>query len=138
METADGARAWQFLRRHKTYRKAWLRRLPQPGFAEPAPFAVRWQTATDLVAARFGLLAWEDPFADDGPISPFWIEAPMADAMAVPGGIPLTAMAAAGEAAVSGLRLGGALVLRVERRGAHPQKPPTEPECEDQGNTLSA
>ena len=55
MEMGDGARAWRFLRRNRQYRKAWLRRLPQPGLPEPAPFALRLQTATNLAAARFGL-----------------------------------------------------------------------------------
>ena len=117
--TGDGVRAWQFLRRNRSYRTAWLRRRPQPGLAEPGPFAVRMQTATDLAAARFGLLAWEDPFRDDGPASPFWAVAPMADAMARPGAVPLVALAAAGGASLAGLRAAdGALVLKVERRGA--------------------
>ena len=57
METADGVRAWLFLRRNRPYRNAWRSRLPQPGLPESAPFAVRLRTATDCVAARFGLLA---------------------------------------------------------------------------------
>ena len=44
-----------------------------PGL-EPAPFPVRIQRQADLDAARWGLLAWEDPDADD---SPFWSDAPM-------------------------------------------------------------
>ena len=42
-----------------------------------APFPVRLQTAVDLAAARFGLLAWEDPYAEWGPVSPFWAVVPM-------------------------------------------------------------
>lgn len=119
METGDIVRAWRLLRRNRHYRKAWLRRLPPPGFPEPAPFALRLQTATDLAAARFGLLAWQNPFARDGPVSPFWAEALMADAMAVPDAVPLVGMAAAGEAEVAGLRIGdGTLVLKIERYGA--------------------
>ena len=96
-----------------------MRRLPQPGLPEPAPFALRLQGATDLAAARFGLLAWQNPFARDGPASAFWTEASMADAMAVPDAVPLVGMAAAGEAEVAGLRTGdGTLVLKIERYGA--------------------
>ena len=61
MRTEDGARAWQILRRLPAYRYAWRRRRPRPGLPERAPFPVRLQTAADLAAARFGLLAWEDP-----------------------------------------------------------------------------
>ena len=57
MRTEDGVRAWQILRRLPAYRYAWRRRRPPPGLTERAPFPVRLQTADDLAAARFGLLA---------------------------------------------------------------------------------
>ena len=45
---------------------------PEPVF-EPGPFPIRIQTAADLEAARFDLLAWQDPWAEDGPASAFWV-----------------------------------------------------------------
>ena len=80
MQTGDGAWAWHVLRRIPEYRRAWRRRRPPPGLAERAPFPIRLQTVTDLAAKAWGLLAWEDPFAEEGPVSPFWVEAPMVEA----------------------------------------------------------
>ena len=115
MRTEDGPRAWQILRRIPAYRAAWLRRRPQPGLPEPAPFPVRLQTAADLAAARFGILAWEDPFAEDGPASPFWAVAPMLPAAPGPRAKPLTADATAPGLSMEGLRLAdGTLVLKLE------------------------
>ncbi|MDE0379661.1 MAG: hypothetical protein OXI20_10510, partial [Rhodospirillales bacterium] len=90
---------------------------------EAAPFPVRLQTAADLAAARFGLLAWEDPCAQDGPASPFWVEAPVLPAAAGPRATPLMGAAAAGLSvsglSVSGLRLiDGSLAVKLERGGA--------------------
>ena len=72
------------------------------------------------VAAPRGLLAWEDPSAEDGPASPFWVEAPMAAGL--PGRAdspPFAALVRKQGGAVSGLRLlDGALILKVERDGA--------------------
>lgn len=122
MRTEDGARAWQVLRRLPAYRRAWLRRRPQPGLPERGPFAVRLQTPGDLAAARFGLLAWEDPFAEDGPVSPFWAVAPMTPAAAGPRATPLIGEATAPGLSVAGLRLAaGSLVLKLERNGAAAQ-----------------
>ena len=81
MRTEDGARVWQILRRLPAYRYAWCRWRPRPGLPEWAPFPVRLQTAADLDAARFGLLAWEDPFAEQGPVSPRWAVLPMMPAV---------------------------------------------------------
>ena len=119
MRTADGARAWQVLRRLPAYRNAWRRRRPQPGLPETAPFPVRLQTAADLAAARFGILAWEDPYAEMGPASPFWAEAPMLPAAAGPRATPLDGAAVADGLSVSGLRLiDGSLVVKLENGGA--------------------
>ena len=38
----------------------------------PGPFPIRTQTAADLEAARFDLLAWHNPWDEGGPSSPFW------------------------------------------------------------------
>ena len=118
MRSEDGARAWQVLRLLPAYRLAWLRRRPQPGLPERGPFPVRLQTVADLAARRFGLLAWEDPFAEDGPASPFWEVAPMVPAAAGPQATPLTGDATAPGLSVAGLRLSdGGLVLKLENGG---------------------
>ena len=115
MRAEDGTRAWQVLRRVPAYRHAWRRRRPQPGLPERAPFPMRLQTVADLAAARFGLHAWEDPVAEDGPVSPFWRVAPMLPAAVGPRATPLTGDAAAEDLSVAGLRLiNGSLVLRLE------------------------
>ena len=118
----DPVRAWSFIRATPGYRRAWLRRLPPPGLPEAAPFPVRLQTAADLAALDWGLLAWEDPYAENGPASPFWARGPMPDGRAVGEAAPLAALAAAGGASLGGLRLAdGTLVLKIERPGAAAQ-----------------
>ena len=118
MRTEDGARAWRVLRLLPAYRRAWLRRRPQPGLPERGPFPVQLQTPADLAAARFGLLAWEDPFEEDGPASPFWAVAPMVPAVAGSQATPLTGGAIAPGLSVAGLRLtDGSLVLKLENGG---------------------
>ena len=72
-----GGRAWQFLCCNAAYRTAWRRRHAQPGLPKQALFQVRLQTAADLAASRWGLLAWADPDEEEGPIPPFLIGAPM-------------------------------------------------------------
>ena len=122
MRTEDGARAWQILRRLPAYRYACRRRRPRPGLPERAPFPIRLQTAADLAAARFGLLAWEDPYAELGPVSPFWAVVPMVPAAAGPRATPLAGDAMAPGLSVAGLRLtDGSLVLKLERDGAAAQ-----------------
>ena len=75
-ETGDGIRAWLILRHVEVYLAAWrghaVLPAPEPVF-EPGPFPIRIQTAADLEAARFDLLAWQDPWAEDGPASAFWV-----------------------------------------------------------------
>ena len=39
---------------------------------EAGPIPLRIQDDSDLEAARFALLAWEDPDRTDGVVSPFW------------------------------------------------------------------
>ena len=93
--------------------------MPQPGLPERAPFAVRLQTAADLAAARFGLYAWEDPFSEDGPASPFWSVAPVLRAAVGPRATPIEGSAVADGLSVAGLRLiDGRLVLKLEYGGA--------------------
>lgn len=121
METGDGGVAWVFLRRVEAYEAAWVANGAGAGAAadlEPGPFPIRVQMAADLEAARFDLLAWEDPWREDGPASPFWVQSGMTRGLLERDGEPLTAMAADG-ASVEGLRLlGGDLVVKVEYRNA--------------------
>ena len=120
-KTGDGIRAWLFLRHVEAYLAAWRAHGvlpgPEPG-SEPGPFPIRIQTAADLEADRFDLLAWADPDAADGPASPFWIQSGMAEAVVDPKAEPLLAQVAADGGAVEGLRLaGGDLVLKIECAG---------------------
>ena len=120
-ETGDAARAWVFLSRVEAYVAAWraqpARHSAEPVF-EPGPFPIRIQTPVDLEAARFELLAWQDP-DDEGSRSPFWDQDGMVEAVLEPEAEPLVSLAAAGGGSVEGLRLAdGGLVLKVEYAGA--------------------
>ena len=119
METGDGVLAWRILRMVGEYEEAWARHgAGRPPAVEPGPFRIRVQTEADLEAARFDMLAWEDPHDADGPASPFWRQEGMPEGFLDPGAPPLAAMVREG-AAVEGLRLlCGDLVVRVEWRGA--------------------
>ena len=120
METGDGVLAWVFLRRVEAYEAAWLANgaaVGVPPAREPGPFPIRVQAAADLEAAEFDLLAWEDPWREDGPASPFWVQSGMVQGQLDRDGERLTEMAAEG-ASVEGLRLlCGDLVVKVEYAG---------------------
>ena len=113
----DAVRAWRFIRASKAYRSAWGRHRLPPGLPERAPFPVRLRTAADAGALRFGMLAWEDPYADL-PLAPFWAGAGVIEGRVTFDMPPLVRLAVEGGAALSGLRLAdGALMLRIERPG---------------------
>ncbi len=113
----DALRAWRFIRASKAYRTAWRKRRPMPGLPERGPFPIRLQTAADLAAMAWGMMAWEDPCAAL-PLSPFWSSAGVMDGQVARDGAPLVRLAAEGGAAITGLRLAdGALMLRIERPG---------------------
>jgi hypothetical protein len=117
MRLKDGSRAWQVLRLLPAYQAAWRRRRgrQQPCLMERAPFPIRLQTAADLAAARFGLLAWLDPLAVTGPASPFWRVAPMLPASVEAGATPLIGAGLSPGITVEGLRLlDGRLVVKLE------------------------
>ena len=69
-ETADGVRAWLFLRHVEAYEAAWrghaVLPAPEPVF-EPGPFPIRIQTAADLEAARFDLRPGTGPLGGRRP-----------------------------------------------------------------------
>ena len=115
MSNTDAARAWKYLRRNPAYIEA--RGLSaQPAPAVPAqPFPLRTQTAVDREAAAWGLLAWEDPYDEAGPASPFWSDAPMLEAAPAPQAPLLAELLSEPGVALSGLRLdSGAAVVKVE------------------------
>ena len=117
MRLTDGPRAWQVLRLLPVYQAAWRRRRgrQQPCLTERAPFPIRLQTVADLAAARFGLYAWEHPFAECGAISPFWHVAPMLPSSVAAGGLPLIGADLPRGVIAEGLRLlDGRLVLKLE------------------------
>ena len=121
-KTGDGARAWLFLRHVAAYEAACRAHSVLPALEpvfEPGPFPIRIQTATDLEAARFDLLAWADPHRVDGPASPFWVQSGMVEAVLESDAEPLVPLVATGGGAVEGLRLAeGGLVLKIECAGA--------------------
>ena len=120
-EDGDGALAWAVLRRTGEYRDAWARHAADAGASvppEPGPFPIRLQTEADLEAARFEMLAWEDPFAAEGPLTPFWRQRRMPEAVPDPSAPPLAGLAEEG-GSVEGLRvLDGGLVLKAEHGAA--------------------
>ena len=117
---AGAVSAWRILKRHPRYREAWQGAGGRSARLEGEPVPVRRQTEADLEAAPWGLLAWEDPLAEDGPASPFWADAPMAAGL--PGRRetpPFAVLVRSQGGTLSGLRLlDGALILKVERNGA--------------------
>ena len=112
--------AWRILKCHPCYREAWQAVADRIACPEGAPIPIRRQTEADLEAAPWGLLAWQDPFAEGGPASPFWADAPMAEGMPGRRETPsFAALVRSRGGAVSGLLLlDGALILKVERQGA--------------------
>ena len=119
MAGSGGARAWQFLRRNPVYREAFEAFSGEAVAFEDAPFPLRRRVRAERAAARFGLLGFEDPFAEAGPASPFWAVAPTIEAAPVRGaGRGVAALARAAGTALAGLRLDdGALILKLERGG---------------------
>ena len=115
----DTPRAWAYLRCDPAYRAAWREAAAPPRYEPDAPFPVRIQSAADRAAlADWSLLAWEDPFDEEGPLSAFFADVPMLDGTGAAGSPPLLPLLADAGATLEGLRLAdGALVLKVERCG---------------------
>ena len=101
---------------------------PRSRSSSPVPSRSASRRRGDLEAARFELLAWQDPWAEDGPASAFWVQSGMVEAVLEPDAEPLVSVVAAGGGTVEGLRLAdGGLVLKIECAGAVVQiraKPP--------------
>ena len=119
MASGGGARGWQFLKRNLEYQDEYEARAGEATVFEDAPFPLRRQCGSERGLGRFALYGWEDPFARDGPASPFWSVAPMLEVVAVLGeDRGLAALARAAGTALAGLRLaGGPLILKLERGG---------------------
>ncbi len=116
---SEPGRAWLFLKRNPAYIEGWENAGAVSAPREPAPFPIRARTEADVKAASWGLLAWEDPFDEAGPVSPFWADAPMLEAAPEPSAPPLTDLLEAPGLRLSGLRLeDGALILKAERGDA--------------------
>ncbi|MCY4408273.1 MAG: hypothetical protein OXC15_18035 [Rhodospirillaceae bacterium] len=113
---AEAVRAWLFLKRNPGYIGDREKAGAAPAPEEAAPFPIRARTEADRGAAAWGLLAWEDPFDERGPASPFWADAPMLEAAPEPGAPAVTDLLKAPGLRLSGLRLeDGALILKAER-----------------------
>ena len=80
VEPGGGKRVWRELRSNPDYVADWRAHAGEPAPLEPAPFPLRAQTVADLAAARWGLLAWEDPGVGSR-ASPFWADVPMVEAV---------------------------------------------------------
>ena len=112
----EPGRAWLFLKRNPAYIEDRESAGAVSAPREAAPFPIRARTEADGKAASWGLLAWEDPFDEAGPVSPFWADAPMLEAAPEPSAHPLTDLLEAPGLRLSGLRLeDGALILKAER-----------------------
>ena len=108
-------RAWRLLADNPDYVSDW-RASAGPPLREGPPYAFRRQTEADLGAARWGLLAWEDPRHPQwGEL--FRADVAMAEArVAEAGAHPWRRLILESGATYSGLRLlDGALVLKVRR-----------------------
>ena len=116
---ADGGdRDWHSLRTNPDYRADWREHGTAASFVESSGFPLRTQSEADLEAARWGLLAWEDPRTRSR-VSLFWVDDKMVRALAVKPEESAPAVAVlAREPGVSftGLRLrDGSLVLKAKR-----------------------
>ena len=116
-EPGGGKRVWRELRSNPDYVADWRAHAGEPEPLEPAPFPLRAQTLADLEAARWGMLAWEDPGVGSR-ASPFWADVPMLKGdVAKPEESDVEALSHVlrqSGATFSGLRLrDGSLILKV-------------------------
>lgn len=117
--TEEDTPAWRLLRGLRAYRAAWESRSEAPAFEKGAAFPVRIQSRADLAARDpWRIEAWENPFARDGPASPFWAGERMLEAEGRSGAPPFLPMLADAGARIDGLRLlDGTLIVKIEHGG---------------------
>ena len=126
---------WSTLRHDRACVADWREHAGAAPALGPAPFPLRTQTSADLGAARWGLLAWEDPSVGMA-ASPFWVDEAMpkgrfvetddADPKAI-----LVLLEETG-ATLARLRLpDGALVLRIARGRKSGQLPIPDADAAD-------
>ncbi len=117
MTDAD-TRTWKLLRGLRAYRVAFKEHAEAPLFEEAA-FPVRIQSDADLAAREpWQIQAWENPFARDGPGSPFLAGDRMLQAEGSSGAPALLPLLAGSGARVDGLRLlDGTLIVKIEQDG---------------------
>ena len=117
-ERRSPAGDWHALRSDPDYRADWQARGDAPPVTASVGFAPRVQTEAGLGAARWGMLALEDP-RERSRFRRFWIDGKMLEGEVVEPGEsvhPVGMMARATGMNVSGLHLlNGALVLKVQR-----------------------
>ena len=111
--------AWRLLRGLRAYWAAYESQAEPPAFEDGASFPVRIQSEADLAARDpWRIEAWENPFARDGPASPFLAGEAMLEAEGSATARPLLPFLAAVGARIDGLRLlDGSLIVKIERDG---------------------
>ena len=110
MKIFCGPRAWSYLRCDRHYvamsRRHFAAHGRAPEYEDGAPFSVRIQSDADRAAVEeWRLLAVQDPLDEEGPISPFWADAPMLEGVGSATAPPLLSLLAEAGATLEGLRL---------------------------------
>lgn len=115
----EDTRAWRLLRGLRAYRAAWELQAEAPAFEEGAAFPVRIQSEADLLARDpWQIAAWENPFARDGPASPFLAGEPMLEGEGSSKARPFLPLLAEAGGRIDGLRfLDGTLIVKIEQDG---------------------
>ena len=110
---------WKLLRGLRPYQAAYEEHAAPPVFEEGTAFRIRVQSEADLAARDpWRIRAWENPFARDGPASPFLAGEPMLEAEGSARATPLVPFHAALGGRVDGLRLlDGTLIVKIEQGG---------------------
>ena len=110
---------WELLRALRPYRAAWEAHGESPAYEDGTAFKVRVQSEADLAARDpWRIRAWENPFARDGPASPFLAGERMLEAEGCARAVPLVPFHAALGGRVAGLRLlDGTLIVKIEQDG---------------------
>ena len=117
--TEDDTPIWRVLRGLRAYQAAYEAQAEPPAFEAGTAFPVRVQSEVDLAARDpWRIEAWENPFARDGPASPFLAGEAMLEAEGSRAAPPLLPFLAGVGGRVDGLRLlDGTLIVKIERDG---------------------